>query len=68
VGLHIRLLIITAKVTGVFLMIYEFIGIYLFGIITGIFVFGFVIIAYCLDGGEIRVKYEKDLRDLPNGN
>ena len=63
-GLHIRLLIITAKVTGVFLMIYEFIGIYLFGIITGIFVFGFVIIAYCLDGGEIRVKYEKDLRDL----
>jgi hypothetical protein len=45
-------------------MIYEFIGIYLFGIATGIFVFGFLIIGYCLDGGEIRVKYEKDLRDL----
>ena len=63
-GLHIRSFInTTAKVTGV-LMIYEFIGIYLFGILTGIFVFGFMIIAYCLDGGEIRVRYEKDLRDL----
>ena len=45
-------------------MILEFIGIYIFGMLSGIFVFGFLIIVYCLDGGEIRVKYEKDLRDL----
>jgi len=45
-------------------MIFEFIAIYLFGVASGIFLFGLVIIGYCLDGGEVRFKYEEKMRDM----
>jgi len=46
----------------------EFLGIYFFGIVTGIFLFGAVCVFYCLDGNKIIMQCEERRENGRNKN